>query len=306
MPRYPGGIIKGNKPSTSSATAVGVWNMVDQVQGAGDSEWPTLSNTMFATGGTVTQDGDFNVHTFTSSGDFDTTAVGPEAEGFQYLVVAGGGGSGVNRAGGAGGGGHQTNYGGSSFQPVESSQTHAVVVGAGGAIQANGSNSTLTVGGVQYIDAHGGGRGGGAVTGGAFDGGSGGGAGGDSPSSSNAQGSQGGNGGGGNGGTGRRSAGGGGGGGASGSNGGNGNLVGGAGQAYDITGSSTNFGGGGGGTQLDASGGPGGSGGGGNGGPAGNVGSTNTGGGAGGAHNSGSGKAGGSGIVIIRYRFKNS
>ena len=184
MPRYPGGIIKGNKPSTSTATAEGVWNMVDQVQGAGDSAWPTLSNTMFATGGTVTQDGDFNVHTFTSSGDFDTTAVGPEAEGFQYLVVAGGGGSGINRAGGGGGGGHQTNYGGSSFQPVQSSQTHAVVIGAGGSAQSIGSNSTLTVGGVQYVDAHGGGSGGGAGGGAQSAGGSGGGAAGDASSGS--------------------------------------------------------------------------------------------------------------------------
>ena len=55
MPRYPGGIIKANKPSTSISEGIGVWNVVDQVQAKGDDVWPGLSNTMFATGGTVTQ-----------------------------------------------------------------------------------------------------------------------------------------------------------------------------------------------------------------------------------------------------------
>ena len=46
-----------------------------------------------ATGGTVTTDGDYKVHTFTSSGTFNITQVG-DAGTLSYLVVAGGGGGG--------------------------------------------------------------------------------------------------------------------------------------------------------------------------------------------------------------------
>ena len=51
-----------------------------------------------ATGGTVTTDGDFKVHTFTSSGNFVVTNPSSSVSSIEYLIVAGGGG------GGAGGG----------------------------------------------------------------------------------------------------------------------------------------------------------------------------------------------------------
>lgn len=66
---------------------------------------------VFATGGTVTVDGDYRIHTFTSPGTFDVEAAGTPTEGIvDYVVIAGGGGGGNNgypvaRAGGAGGGG---------------------------------------------------------------------------------------------------------------------------------------------------------------------------------------------------------
>ena len=54
-----------------------------------------------ATGGTVTTDGDYKVHTFNSSGTFSVSQVGTDNT-VQYLVIAGGGGS-VQGGGGAGG-----------------------------------------------------------------------------------------------------------------------------------------------------------------------------------------------------------
>ena len=42
-----------------------------------------------ATGGTVTTDGDFKVHTFNSSGTFTVTSVGTVDSDIQLLLVAG-------------------------------------------------------------------------------------------------------------------------------------------------------------------------------------------------------------------------
>ena len=55
-----------------------------------------------ATGGTITTDGDYKVHTFTSSGTF-TVSSAPDY--VHYLVVAGGGGGGGHTHGGGGGAG---------------------------------------------------------------------------------------------------------------------------------------------------------------------------------------------------------
>lgn len=62
---------------------------------------------MSATGGTITTDGDFRIHTFTSPGSFQITQISTcssENE-IDYLVVGGGGGAGHCRGGGAGAGG---------------------------------------------------------------------------------------------------------------------------------------------------------------------------------------------------------
>jgi len=57
-----------------------------------------------ATGGTITTDGDYKVHKFTSSGTFTITQLGTD-EVVEYLVVAGGGAGGGFNAGGGGAGG---------------------------------------------------------------------------------------------------------------------------------------------------------------------------------------------------------
>jgi len=297
-----------------------------------------------ATGGTITEDGNFKVHKFTGPGTFQITT---EAENspdnvVDYLVVAGGGAGGMNNTGGNSGGGGGA--GGTRFtattycssSPLKapaglpvSATSYPITVGAGGvgaagpcsARGAPGNDavfSTITSGG----GAGGGsgvnknGRDGGSGGGGAGVNGPGGGAagGGNSPSVSPAQGN--------NGGVGNNGSdhqGGGGGGftavGQAGACGGDG----GAGLAISITGSPVAYGGGGGGGRGAPSAAPavpqGGLGGGGNGsdnilpggnpsGSAGGSGTVNTGGGGGGTNLSQTGGSGGSGVVIIRYRFK--
>lgn len=121
-----------------------------------------------ATGGTITVDGDYTVHTFTSSGNFinsiDLTV--------DSLVVAGGGGGGGTQSGGGGGGGVIYN----SSRSVTSG-TYAVAVGAGG-VGTLGSDVPGLNGGNSAFDGTtsiGGGGGGVYSTGGAGTGGSGGG-----------------------------------------------------------------------------------------------------------------------------------
>ena len=57
---------------------------------------------MVATGGTITTDGDYKIHTFTSPGTFCVSCAGQNAE-VDYIVQAGGGGGGRSGAAGAGG-----------------------------------------------------------------------------------------------------------------------------------------------------------------------------------------------------------
>ena len=55
----------------------------------GFGSFPNRFVGMVATGGTITTDGDFKVHTFNSSGTFEVTTVG-EIGTVEYLVIAGG------------------------------------------------------------------------------------------------------------------------------------------------------------------------------------------------------------------------
>jgi len=255
-----------------------------------------------ATGGTVTQVGDYTIHTFTSSGTFTVTQ-GCDAE---VLVVAGGGGGGINLYHGSGGGAGGLIYYGAET-PANShkegigyaitASSHNVVVGNGGAVQANGQNSVFGT-----LTAIGGGYGAGYYAG---NGGSGGSGGGCSYSSSSpgagtaGQGYSGGSGAyyGSGGGGGAGSAG------ASGTvNGGNGGI----GISYAISGTNNYYAGGGGGSAYSGNGGVGGAGGlgGGGAGSTSNAvsGTPNTGGGGGGGERDGSvSGTGGSGIVIIKY-----
>jgi hypothetical protein len=263
-----------------------------------------------ASGGNITTDGTYWIHTFNSSGTF-TPLTGLTAN---YLVVAGGGGGGSGSSGGGGGAGGLRSTvtatgGGGTLESALSltAQAYAVTVGAGGAAVTKGSDSVFSTitsnagGGSSNVQL--------SMNGGSGAGSS---AGGGDPASyktgtgTTNQGYAGGVGyyagsyypGGGGGGAGAV-----GGGASSSTQAGNG----GAGVAVAITGSSVYYaGGGGGGGQFSGSAGSGGNGGGGAGSVTvnGTAGTTNTGGGGGGCGYDGTGRvggAGGSGIVIIRY-----
>lgn len=269
------------------ATAVGNSNI--------SSTQITLTTTPFtATGGTITTNGSYTIHTFTSSGTFTSSA----PINAQVLVVGGGAGGGAVYVAGGGG------AGAGIYQSL-SITSGAVVVGNGGAGAINGSGQNGASGqssSFAGITAVGGG--GGASAGGtAGAGGCGGGAG--FPSGSGGVGSVGYNGGA----TSWAGAGGGGMGGIGGSPvapaniyaGGNGGL----GKTYTIGGQTYYLaGGGGGGSEGGSSGGSAVAGGGQGGvGTNGGNGTANTGGGGGGASGGGTfnGGNGGSGIVIIAY-----
>jgi len=288
-----------------------------------------------ATGGTVTTDGDFKIHSFTGDGCFVVSSLGGgsapcvQASTVDYLVVAGGGGAGKIQGGGGGAGGYREGKDSTLSSPhtasplaassglTVSTTTYPITVGAGGAgmpvacgvptgTATPGSNSVFST-----ITSTGGGGGGFGVNG--ATGGSGGGGGedrtggaGNTPPTSPPQGNSGGNGS-----PPHISAGGGGGagGGGSPSTQNLGGGPGGAGVASSITGSSVaraGGGAGGGGGIGPASGGSGG------GGPAtsggGTPGTANTGGGGGSncfpATPGTFSGSGGKGIVIIRYKYQ--
>lgn len=272
---------------------------------------------LIATGGTITEDGDYRIHTFTSSGTFEVTYGSEDA---WYLVIGGGGGGGG--FGGGGAGGYRTN--GTYDHPITVG-SYAITVGAGGSGSASGttrgSNGNSSI--FDSITSAGGG-GGGAFSDTLADGlagGSGGGGGtdattpftgrpggaGDTPDVTPDQGFSGGDGF-----TGGTASGGGGGAGAVGVNGTlNTGGTGGAGASSSITGAAVTRGGGGGGSGVNTIG-TGGTGGGGNGSrfnggspPPPTAGTANTGGGGGGGYVI-AGASGGSGVVIIRYRFQDS
>lgn len=247
-----------------------------------------------AEGGSITYDGNYVIHTFTSSGTFKVAKGGKFIE---LLVVAGGGGGGEGgagqaQAGGGGGGGGVLEV---AEYPVNVGNFD-VVIGAGGDYHANGADSSF-----EDQVATGGGAGGNSSSNGQ-NGGCGGGGGNSYSGYGNGVSGQGYHGGPSNGSW--ENAGGGGGAGAVGGSGttntgGNG----GAGRSTTIRGTTEYFGGGGGGWG-NTTGGAGGSGGGGNGdggvpGSGGSDGSANTGGGGGSEHR------GGSGVVIVRYLMGN-
>jgi hypothetical protein len=90
------------------------------------------------TGGTITTQGDYRVHTFTSSGSF-VVPTGFSGD-ISYVIVAGGGGAASRSNGGGGAGGVvQTLTSGAASL---SAGTYSLVVGAGGAGGASGGNNS--------------------------------------------------------------------------------------------------------------------------------------------------------------------
>lgn len=114
-----------------------------------------------ATGGTVTESGNFKIHTFTGDGNFVVSQLGNSPvvptggpSNVDYLVVAGGGGGdngNSNRAaaGGGGAGGYRTSFPSPSCNagafPI-AVQTYPITVGAGGAggVAVRGSDSIFS------------------------------------------------------------------------------------------------------------------------------------------------------------------
>ena len=287
------------------------------VNDAPSNIFPTTVTLTPGTGGSITQVGNYYVHTFTATGT--SSFVAPNANVSAQVLVVGGGGGGSGGGGGGGGVIYSADY------LLLEGQAYDVTVGAGGQpnteryrVNDNGTNGGTS--NFESIVAYGGGGGGGIGRGG-YSGASSGGAGPDTGASSGAatQGYSGANGaaydgyvasggGGGAGGPGSRGLYGidGYGWATSSSPGGNGGV----GLAYDIIGIESFYGGGGGGgantnAAATVTGGLGGLGGGGAGAQTNNgqgvAGLANTGGGGGGGDYEGQGAAGGSGIVIVRY-----
>lgn len=121
-----------------------------------------VSQPVTASGGTVTYNGNYVIHTFTSNGTFQLTA--PSNITANILVVGGGGGGGYDGGGGGGGGAvvYQSNY-------TLTAGTYDVIVGSGGAATsatggAIGAAALGKQGSASYfgsITAAGGGAGGG-------------------------------------------------------------------------------------------------------------------------------------------------
>ena len=261
-----------------------------------------------ATGGTITTDGDYKVHSFTSNGTFEVTSItntdptltGAATAEVEYLIIAGGG------AGAADGSTTPGNGGGGSGGYIPGSalltaQTYAVVVGAGGVGALSASAVTGGDSVFNSITADGGGGGGYYINTPGEGGGSGGGGGATSGAGGGVT-----TAGFGNSGEAGYSGGGGGGGGAGEDGGTDATGQGGDGLASSITGSSVTRAGGGGGSIPSGTAKVGGAGGGGAGGSggAGTDGSANTGSGGGAGVSGGESGSGGSGIVIIRYKFQ--
>ena len=133
-----------------------------------------------ATGGTVTESGNFKIHTFTGPGTFSVTKLGNAAGSttVDYLVVAGGGSGGSNGGGGGGAGGYRESSGAASGcysrSPLGAcvsalpvcAQAYPITVGSGGTAAAAtpSSGSRGTSGGTSTfstITSAGGGAGGG-------------------------------------------------------------------------------------------------------------------------------------------------
>jgi len=287
------------------------------------TDWVVIGG-VSASGGTETNSGQYNIHTFTTSGNFVVYSGGV----VEYLLVGGGGGGGRsagtgNYMGGGGGGGFV------SGTIIVDPGTYSIVVGEGGTGDSgsgatNGTNTTAL-----NLTAYGGGHGASAYNGinAGNPGGSGGGGGGGSTDDTGGppgyeiggQGSKGGKGGNYSTNTGYKGGGGGGAGGVGQSGYEYGSQVyglnGGNGKQSDISGTLTYYAGGGGGGVIydgwsyEMAGGTGGLGGGGNAGNAytnqtttpGADGTDGLGGGGGAAGYTDYGGDGGKGIVIIRY-----
>ena len=160
-----GWLVKLNQAAgTPPSSALGVLGDYD----TNPANFPFIT----ATGGTVTESGDFKIHTFTGDGNFVVSWAGqsPAPSKVDYLVVAGGGAGGGTAGecqvggGGGGAGGYRTTFpspGCNAGAFSITATTFPITVGGGGAgsatphLGANGSNSVFST-----ITSTGGGKGG--------------------------------------------------------------------------------------------------------------------------------------------------
>jgi hypothetical protein len=146
-----------------NTTSGEMWSCTDATAGA--NVWTTVvpPTYMSATGGTITTDGSYKVHTFNASGTFTPTVgnVATVGDTVAVLVVAGAGAGSSDLGGGGGAGGLIYN---ASFYVTDTGLT--VTVGAGGATSAGTTRQTNTMGSngansvFSSLTAIGGGRGG--------------------------------------------------------------------------------------------------------------------------------------------------
>jgi hypothetical protein len=134
--------IKGSNLDAEMSTErqAGVLTYVDATQGwvvtsAAPDPGVTQVAWITATGGTITTDGDYKVHTFNGDGTFEVTQLGTAggSTSVDWLGIAGGGGGGYDVGGGAGAGGYRENYPNpiTGGYPV-SVTTYPITVGGGG------------------------------------------------------------------------------------------------------------------------------------------------------------------------------
>ena len=105
----------------------------------------------------------YRAHSFTGSGTFTVSKLGPLPTTLEYLVIAGGGGGGCHSAGGGGAGGFYTNMagatqgGGGTLGPSISAsvRSYTITVGAGGAGAVNNPGTDGTQGDNSVFDAGG-------------------------------------------------------------------------------------------------------------------------------------------------------
>jgi len=149
-------IVNGAAVTLVYVDATKGWIVTDS---GNQSEATELKLYITATGGTITEDGDYKVHSFTGPGTFTVCSVGNAAGSntVDYLVVAGGGGGGSGNpgsgegGGGGGAGGYRessgTASGSYSASPLGAcvsalpvaAQAYPIVVGGGGPGECSGS-----------------------------------------------------------------------------------------------------------------------------------------------------------------------
>ena len=124
--------IDGSKNNKGNVTHIPTRSFGFQILGFGSGG--AVDEYITATGGTITTDGDFKIHVFTSDATFAVTAGGGPKATVDYFVVAGGGGAGSG-GGGAGGFRLSNEYAqpGPTMSPV--SNPTGVIISAGDMIR---------------------------------------------------------------------------------------------------------------------------------------------------------------------------